>query len=505
MLLQRYHLIQQRILRHEMFQNKMSINYSSPTSNILQTDQHKLTLIEGLLGTTDTKTLLGIIIQMEQPNQYYLEDPSGYVPLDLSHIHYPSTDGFITEYSIVLIEGQMADDGETLLVHTIGHPMYESRSDAIKNIGLVNSNIFESIPNLNELSRLQNEELEHGPDGMFVILSDVHLDDVNVLEKLEVLFQGFCDGGDGNDEDEDDIPLPVFILMGDFASTYPSSTNGISTSSNTSTNNMSYKQFVTNLYDELANVITKFPKLANEGRFVLIPSMNDVGIGNILPRPPLPHYFLKGLKSKVKHVHLASNPCRLRYFSKEIVLCRIDVLSKLRRNCILPPRESDDLGYSTQNSQYGSEVDDDSSIDDDEAFMRITQQSNKTSSSTKSTTTLGPVNGTSTTNNMDRLIQHSIKTILDQSHLCPVPLQTTPIYWQYDHALRLYPSPDILVLSESTIKQYSEKYEDDVEVMNPGPFYVDYRFLVIKPCDVGRTGRNGEENVFVDVEFSQVA
>ena len=46
-----------------------------------------------------------------------------------------------------------------------------------------------------------------------------------------------------------------------------------------------------------------------------------------------------------------------------------------------------------------------------------------------------------------------------------------------NHALRLYPVPDILILNESTTKQYSEKYENDVEVMNTGPFYVDYKFL----------------------------
>ena len=462
MLLQRYHLIHQRIIRQDIFQNKMSINYSS-SDNMLQNEQHKLTPIEGLLGTTDSKTLLGMIVQIEQ-NQYYLEDPTGSVPIDLSQVQFPSTDGFITEYSIVLIEGQMSEDGEMLIVHTIGHPMYESRNDAIEHIGLQNSNIFDTIPNLNELVRLQNEELEHGPFGMFVLLSDVHLDDLNVLEKLEALFQGFQDFADDENDDGGDSPLPVFILMGDFASAYPSYSNGggsgASGGQGSNSSSTSYKSFVMNLFDELANIIVKFPKIAQEGRFVLIPSMNDVGLGNTLPRPPLPRYFLKGLQSKVKHVHLASNPCRLRYFSKEIVISRIDVLSKLRKNCILPPRDS----YSN--------------MDDEEVMEDMIE----------------------TRNSMDELIQHSIKTILDQGHLCPVPLRTSPIYWQYDHAMRLYPTPDILILSESTTKQYSEKYENDVEVMNPGPFYVDHKFLVIKPCDV--TDDNDE--LFVNVEFSKI-
>ena len=467
MLLQRYHFIQQRILRQEIFQNKLSINYASSSSaNILHNEQHKITPIEGLLGTTDTKTLLGIITQIEQ-NQYYLEDPTSSIPLDLSQVQYPSTDGFITENSIVLVEGQMSSSGgEMLIVHTIGHPMYESREDAIEHIGLQNTNIFDAVPNLNELNRLQNEEMEHGSNVMFVLLSDVHLDDINVLEKLEVLFQGF-DGIGDEDEDDDDDPLPVFILMGDFASTYPSTNSGgcghASGGRSSNSSSMSHTAFVTNLFDELANIITKFPKIAKNGRFVLIPSMNDIGMGNILPRPPLPRHFLKGLQSKVTHVHLASNPCRLRYFSKEIVLSRFDVLSKLRRSSILPPKPH----FESEN-------------DDDEEDSEMADETNS--------------------NDMDRLIQHSMKTVLDQGHLCPVPLQSTPIYWQYDHAMSLYPPPDILVMGESTTKPYSEKYENDVDVMNPGPFYVDYKFLVIKPCDVG----DDSDEVFVNVEFSQV-
>ena len=445
---------------------------------MLHNEQHKLTPIEGLLGTTETKTLLGIIVQIEQ-NQFYLEDPTSSIPIDLSLIQHPSTDGFITEYSIVLVEGHMSEDGEMLIVQTIGHPMYESRNDAIENIGLQHSNIFDTIPNLNELERLQSEELEHGFNGMFVLLSDVHLDDMNVLEKLETLFQGFDDSTSVNMEDNQDgemydsesFPLPVFVLMGDFASNYPSSIGGGGDTVGGGKSSISYKSFMTGLFDELANVITKFPRIAKEGRFVLIPSMNDVGMGSILPRPPLPRYFLKGLQSKVEHVHLASNPCRLRYFSKEIVLCRFDLLSKLRRNAIIPPRTI------MNNEHEDNEGDDD---DNDIIMMEGKSPKNRTT--------------------MDGLVQHSIKTILDQGHLCPVPLQTTPIYWQYDHAMRLYPSPDLLILSESTTKRYSEKYHD-VEVMNPGPFNVNYEFLVIKPCDVTEDGNE----IFVNVEFSQVS
>jgi DNA polymerase epsilon subunit 2 len=34
-----------------------------------------------------------------------------------------------------------------------------------------------------------------------------------------------------------------------------------------------------------------------------------------------------------------------------------------------------------------------------------------------------------------------VQTILDQSHLSPVNLSLQAVYWNHDHALRLYPMP----------------------------------------------------------------
>ncbi len=42
------------------------------------------------------------------------------------------------------------------------------------------------------------------------------------------------------------------------------------------------------------------------------------------------------------------------------------------------------------------------------------------------------------------ITEHLVKTILDQGHLCPLPLTSRPIHWAFDHALRLYPMPDVV-------------------------------------------------------------
>ena len=49
----------------------------------------------------------------------------------------------------------------------------------------------------------------------------------------------------------------------------------------------------------------------------------------------------------------------------------------------------------------------------------------------------------------DALFEHLCVTVLQQSHLCPVPLENQSVYWQYDHALHLYPAPDLVVLADS--------------------------------------------------------
>ena len=35
-------------------------------------------------------------------------------------------------------------------------------------------------------------------------------------------------------------------------------------------------------------------------------------------------------------------------------------------------------------------------------------------------------------------------SVVDQGHLCPVPMAVQPIHWAHDHALRLYPLPDVV-------------------------------------------------------------
>jgi DNA polymerase epsilon subunit 2 len=138
------------------------------------------------------------------------------------------------------------------------------------------------------------------------------------------------------------------------------------------------------------------------------------------------------------------------------VIGRVNVLSQLRRNCILPPL----------------------TLDSDHDNPEKKDRSDAT----------------------NPLVNHAIKTILDQGHLCPVPLSSLPIYWQNDHIMRLYPPPDAVILGDMTSERYYETYKSDCDVMNPGSFYADGGFLVFRPIDFEYKGAPMKS----EVEFSQI-
>ena len=77
------------------------------------------------------------------------------------------------------------------------------------------------------------------------------------------------------------------------------------------------------------------------------------------------------------------------------------------------------------------------------------------------------------------MTEHLVKTVLDQGHLAPLPLASRPVHWRLDHALRLFPLPDVVVLADAT-DQYSWRYEDCL-ALNPGAFPADGSFVVYRP------------------------
>lgn len=101
----------------------------------------------------------------------------------------------------------------------------------------------------------------------------------------------------------------MFVLMGNFHST---DAPGSSTDHNTLRDD----------FTALANLIDQYPRVKDVAKFVLVPGPGDPGPGAILPQPPIPAFFTKELQRLVPSAVMATNPCRIRFYTQEVVVFR---------------------------------------------------------------------------------------------------------------------------------------------------------------------------------------
>jgi DNA polymerase epsilon subunit 2 len=346
----------------------------------------------------------------------------------------------------------------------MGFPPPETKIESTNILGGVDPlGVEVSAQQLEQIREL--EASDH--HATFIVLSDVHLDDPQVMEHLDLLFQGL-----------ESVQPSMFILMGDFLSTPV----GAGAGSNS-------LHDLTDYLDELGNLILKYPKLADFSKFVLVPGPNDPGSSKAFPRHPVrspfapafvydPHLLTASSLPAPCSLHARTDaPCAqphmhheplsvrthsappkqsrfyreltvrlsfsIRYYTQDIVVFRDNLHHKMHRHAILPALPED------------VEEDDDASMED--------------------TDSVAPP---STRPHVD-ISKHLVKTIIDQAHLCPLPLLVAPINWAFDSALQLFPLPDVLILGDST-EQYQLGYSS-VAVFHPGPFHVDFSFVLYRP------------------------
>jgi hypothetical protein len=153
------------------------------------------------------------------------------------------------------------------------------------------------------------------------------------------------------------------------------------------------------------------PNLRAHSHFVLLPGPGDSGPSPCLPRPPLPRSLTRPLRGALPAPTLASNPLRLHWRSHQTVLFREDLAAKMRAACVRPPA--------------------DDGVDASQAPGAA-------------------------------LFAHLAATLLQQSHLTPLPLGAAPVHWEWDHALYLLPPPHCLILADRSVPQASTRFEDTV-------------------------------------------
>eukprot|EP00178_Gracilaria_changii_P006791 TRINITY_DN2205_c0_g1_i1.p1 TRINITY_DN2205_c0_g1~~TRINITY_DN2205_c0_g1_i1.p1 ORF type:complete len:757 (+),score=95.73 TRINITY_DN2205_c0_g1_i1:205-2475(+) len=394
----RYELILSKTLRNPKFK--------PPTSGTLSMADNspyfQLTGIESLSGNRGDQLVLGLLTQFEE-DTWYLEDLNGTIKVDLSEALV--TSGMHTEGSFVIAQGQVTErKGEEPIfkVQAMGTPPHESREDTIVALGR-DSNLYGGHFDMSETLDLVNIE-EQSIETVFLFISDVALDNSRVLAGLRHIWKGFL---------EDGVVPSVVILMGNFLShPFGQKPDDVST--------------LCEKFGELGALVKQeFEELIGKTTFVIVPGPNDPGPGNVLPRPAMPQMITKRFVEAVgsENVHLATNPCRIRFITQEIVILRDDLMQKMIRHCAVKP-------------------------DVAEAGL---------------------------------MHAHLVKTVSDQSYLTPLPVSARPVLWAHDHGLWLFPTPHVTVLADK-VDSYICTYEKNLG-MNPGSFKTDFSFLVYLPAE----------------------
>ncbi|XP_049825569.1 DNA polymerase epsilon subunit 2 [Aethina tumida] len=366
--LDRYQTILQRTRRN--FQKKITVS---------EKDKLKLQTVDFLLTiskvTLDRTLILGSLLQVSE-GKYYLEDPSGIVQLDLTHAKYHG--GFFVENSFVLVNGHYED--RILHVSTMILPPGEEYKDSRPTFG--NINYFGGTSNipLRDSQRLK-DHLHRNRNEMIMFFSDFWLDHPLIFDKLEVLFDGLQNS-----------PPIAFVFMGNFMS---------------ESHGNELMNTLKRLFKQLGHLINKYPNIVECSQFVFVPGLTDPALPHIIPRLQLPSYVTEDLKKIIPKAIFTTNPCRIQYCNREIVLMRADLVAKFLQATLYKPQK-------------------------------------------------------------DEIADCLTNTIISQGHLCPIALNALTVHWDFDYCMRLYPLPDLVVIGDKA--EMYEGTNTKCTIVNPGPF-----------------------------------
>lgn len=400
----RYHLLLQRLLLEGRL-----VREAEAMAGALLPGQRVLTPVESLVGNPGRKLTFGLIarLQDEGRRRWAIEDPHQVYPLELEEAE---ADHLLTDGSFVLAEGELV--GGCFRVRHLEVPAAVPRAVSEEK---------DQVPAQAFGGALTDEQLKvlaantpEGDEGMYVALCEVHLDSARALEKLADVFQGY----------EDSVPPKVYVFMGSFCSSaFLPTAEGV----------RSYRDGFERLKFMMNGLANHFH---HRTRFVFVPGPRDPG-AQTLPRPPLSGYLTADLAKEIPGVIMATNPCRMRHFGRDLVFFRHDVLRLLRRHEVVPLRDPD----------------------------------------------------TGEAPSAQHVRQEMVRFLFDQAHLVPLPLEESNILWAFDHTLRLYPLPHAVFVG-GVGQPFDCSYQES-KFCSVGPFHSDSSFYAYYPgteqlesCDV---------------------
>lgn len=216
------------------------------------------------------------------------------------------------EGCIVIVNGVYKDD--ILHIESISLPPIESSESFRSDFGDINTFGGPHKVSLKMSEKLQVHE-EYNQDSMIVFIAELWLDMPNVLQKFKMILEGYAD-----------YPPIAFVLCGNFLS-FP-------------TNVTSAQALITG-FKNLVDIIARYENLKKSSKLIFVPGPHDLGSPKILPKPPLPKCIIEEVTKVIPDAIFTTNPCRIQYCTKEIVVLREDMLTKMCRNALHFPKEED--------------------------------------------------------------------------------------------------------------------------------------------------------------------
>ncbi|KER27216.1 DNA polymerase epsilon subunit B, partial [Opisthorchis viverrini] len=419
----RYEVIYQRVLRHQLFSQTAAHGHVGANESV----NYRIRPIEYLLASgsrIESAIVLGMLCQLRE-GIWHLEDPTGIVRLDLKEAVFH--EGLFPEGCVVLVEGAYED--QILHVMGMGLPPCEM-SDASRRAFSV-SNPFGgglagalAAPQDPKMHRLLMTT-QAGADAMLVLLGETRLDQGDCLERLSTLFTGYSA-----------CPPVAFVLTGNFLS--PDS-NGRSCGERLSCLRSLLRQLLSTYKNAFPDVDSLGP--SQSPHLILIPGPDDPACApsHLLPKRGFPAELIGEFSRRRADMavecppwlHLASNPCRIRLYTREVVIFRADYTRLLVRHCIhLPtftgPQEENTDTTGSQETQLPKSLQSPNKIDDLPADTAIVRPSTPAA----------------------RLGVGLARCLASQAHLLPLMGHIAPVYWSWDQALSLNPLPNLVVAVE---------------------------------------------------------
>ena len=322
----------------------------------------QLTPPESLSGSRGVKVVFGMLTRGSD-GKLYIEDnhQAAEVRFSTSQLSMDC----VTENMFVVVKGEVIDDVFHAFEITVPPIPQRSLCESALNVGGANCD-------------LATIHVSSGPvpaNTSIAILSNVLLDSPIVLEKLHSLFGGL--------EECNSVPS-MYVLMGNFVSQPFDAFTGDS-----------YRHYQ-KVFERFAQLLARHPATLEKTKIVLVPGMNEPGNG-VFPQPPLSDILLRGIASRFPNIVLSSNPCRIQFYDKSVVLFANNIAETLKHDKL-----------------------------HDSATKKVSKS-------------------------------YLTKSLLSQMTLVPGIVRNKAVIWDMDTSMRIYPPPDALFLFDKGANSYTEE------------------------------------------------